>query len=128
MSAASNLVLADLLPYLGRTPQALDLIEIGLLKQILLYLEPHAVTDPNELLAEMRCYACLSESQLSLITINLLSQIVDEIPSLSAQQYIFDEATGLVVGGVPTVVPTTDVAFCLTNDGTLWTYYQGAWH
>jgi hypothetical protein len=126
MSAASNLVLADLLPYLGRTPQALDLIKIGLLKQILLYLNPNAVTDPNELLEEMRCYACLSQSQLDLISINLLSQIADDVSAMDT--YFYDETTGIVVGGVPTVVPITDVAICLTNDGTLWTYYSGAWH
>lgn len=126
MSANPNLVLADLLPYLGRTPQALDLIAIGYLKQILLEIKPDAMTDPNEVLEEMRCYACLSQSQLQLITINLLSQITGE--ALSPTIYVFDETTGLVVGGVPTVVPEGNVAICVLNDGTLFLYYQGAWH
>lgn len=126
MAGNPNLVLADVLPYLGRTANALAIIEIGLLKQILLAMDPNAMTDPSEILEEMRCYSCLSESQLNLISINLLSQIAEN--QITAAIEVFSEADGLFVGGVPTVVPSGDAAICIDNSGALWTYYNGAWH
>lgn len=124
MAASIN----DLYPeYLGKDTRTLMLYRVALIKEILLELDPNAVTDPSELLAANPCLACLSPTQLAIVEVILLQGILDTGINVAIPG-IYDETTGVIVGGVPTVVPSGDVALCIMNDGTLFLYYQGAWH
>lgn len=89
------------------------LIELGLLRQILLALNPMADTSTNALLETVGCYNCLLPGQQTLIGLALLKQIVDG--GLGA-------GGGVTYGTVnPTTAPVNDSGlYYNTTSGEVW--------
>lgn len=56
----------------------MELMKLALLQQILLAVNPNAVTDPQTLLAQANCYSCMGNSaQWQLMELALLAQIAN---------------------------------------------------
>lgn len=100
-----------------------EMVEMALLQLIAKELNPMAVTDPRQLLATSECFSCYGMSQTQLIRIGLLLQLLQSISGgvscMSADV------------GPPTFTPTlpcTLYHYTDTTDGTLYTWYDNAWH
>jgi hypothetical protein len=88
MATDANSLLAEAACY-GCTGQGLlQLLKLGLLRQLLLASDPMADTTPNTLLASAACYGCVSDKDRQLLELGLLKAIVD--------------AGGLGTGGITT--------------------------
>lgn len=77
MATDRNTLLAETACYSCTSAGVVKVLELGLLRQILLALDPMADTSVNTLLASVPCYACLPAGQQALIGLALLKQIVD---------------------------------------------------
>jgi hypothetical protein len=113
--------------YSGIDLRTLELIKISLIESILLAIDPNAMTDANTLLEQNPCLVCLTPQQAAAVEISLLQSLLDAITAQNTLQEVFSEEEGLFVAGVPTVVPSGDAAFCIADNGTIFTYYDGSW-
>ncbi len=77
MSTTANALLAEVACYANQTDRQWLLIKLGLLKQILLSVNPMADTSPSALMQAAGCYACQSPGFWPLFELGLLKQIVD---------------------------------------------------
>lgn len=121
MAADPNALLASVtcLECAG-SPGLFQLYKLALLKQILLAADPTAMTDPNTLMSQISCYACLPAGQLQLIEIALLSSIVDAGGGGSGAVLEYTTTDPTTDGIVPTNV--NDPAVAYSRDGTGPTY------
>lgn len=101
----------------------LQLLILGLLKEILLASDPSAMTDSDTLLESAKCYACAEGKQLQLLTIALLAQIADNGGGGGG-------GGGVDCGAVDPVAPPTSTCGVYINTVTdrVWWYYNGAWN
>jgi len=120
MATDTATLLADTVCYECGPPGQWQLLKLGLLKQILLATNPVADTSANALLEAAKCYVCMPPGIWQLLELGLLKQIADG---------------GGVGGGVscgagaPVAAPASTCAFYIdTTDGTIYEYYNGAWH
>jgi hypothetical protein len=95
------------------------LLKLGLLRQILLVLNPMAATDPQSLLNQAQCYSCYRD-QADLLELALLAQIVNT-PGLAAPDYIN-------YAGPPLLTPPSLQNIVVDVNGVQWQYYGGAWN
>lgn len=105
---------------------SLQLMELAVLKQILLAVNPNAVTDAKTLLNQATCYQCYSanEYSLRLIETSLLVQVLNASVGGGT-----NGGTGSPVG---VVTPSSSYALYIQTDsvppGQIWEWYGGAWH
>jgi len=116
--ATPNELLAASECFACQTPGEWQLIELALLRNILLELDPMADTNPATLLAQANCFACYASSPalMQLLQVALLNQIA---------------GFGVVScgSGAPTETPVGGCGVYVdTATGNLHKYYSGAWH
>jgi hypothetical protein len=108
----------------GASNYNLELIELGLLRQILLASNPVADTTPQTLLAAAKCYACYATSNysLGLLRLALLVQIVNAggTGGGGGQLVVYTGASPTADGLTPT--DQTKAAIAYKIDGTGPTY------
>lgn len=73
MATTPNALLAEVNAYQGQ----LDLLKLGLLRQLLLATNPMADTTPAALLQSAQCYLCQPPGMWPLFELALLKQLVD---------------------------------------------------
>lgn len=97
-----------------------DLIKLGLLKDILLALDPMADTSPNALVAAAKCYAC-APGFYPLFELGLLLLIANSISG--------GGASGVTCGTAdPVAAPSgTCGLYYRTDNGSLWKWNGAAW-
>ena len=86
-----------------------------------------AATDPASLLAQANCYNCVSPGMWQLMELALLAQISTNGAGGGGSGT--GATFGNYGGGVPSFTPSGGVGLAVdTSTGTLWEYYNGAWH
>ncbi len=102
-----------------------QLMKLSLLQQILLALNPSAMTDPQTLLDQAKCYQCMGgPGEWQLMELALLAQIVANGGGGGGG------ATGSVLCGAvdPTVAPSSTCAVYInTVSGQIFWFYGGSW-
>jgi len=103
------------------------LLKLGLLQQIVLALNPMADTTPQTLLSSSNCYNCYGPGTWPLLELALLQLIVQNGGGGGGGgSAIYSDNYG---GGQPNITPSTNTAIAIdTSNGTIWTWYSGAWH
>lgn len=78
LDAQSALAAANCYECYAANPYMLGLIELGLLRQMLLTINPSADVSPQTLMAQARCYECYAPNDysLGLLKLALLNQLV----------------------------------------------------
>lgn len=104
-------------------PGVAQLLKLGLLRDILLSLNPNAMTDPQSLLNSAACYQCYA-SQAWLLELSLLDQIATNIDNTVAAQ------TGVFSGVVdPAFNPGVGSAvYYRTDNKKVWLWDGVAWN
>lgn len=78
--------------------------------------------DPNQLLADAKCFQCMSHQQLQMVIASLLCQI--STGGVTASNLFSGHGSPVGV-----VFPTSNVAIYIDEDnGDQWSWYSGAWH
>lgn len=108
---------------------SLEMIKLGLLRQLLLANNPNAMTDAKSLLQAASCYQCYAANSymLKMLELGLLQQLVLNGGGGGGPAGFVTCGTG-----APTTAPTSSCGFYIQTDsvpaGQVWEYYSGAWH
>ena len=122
MATDTTTLLADAKCYSCQTPGTLQLLTLGLLKQLVEALDSMADTSVNGVLADAKCYSCLPPGMYPLIMLGLLKQIVDA-------GGVGTGTGGVLCGVLNPPVADPGVACCIyynTTTGDWWQWNDGA--